>query len=319
MENQNSNPTTNFSLPNRQDIDKGVQNLGDTLQSTSENINEQFSDFSKQATTGVGATAVFLQSNTIIAKFAFIILILVLFLILLNIGILILSRIFSHSENPYLIKGMIDGSNARSVAQDTEKGNAIPIYRSNNEDEGAEFTWSFWLYLSDLGNDPKKQKYQHIFSKGEGTFDKTTGIMSVNNSPGVYLEPNNNNLYIKLDTVDHTDSNNKIIVDNIPIKKWVHVAIRLENKVVDVYVNGVISNRLVLNNVIKQNYQDVHIAGNGGFNGKLSNLRYYAESLNMFEINSILQKGPNTKTVDTNLIAKNNYSYLSNYWYTSKY
>jgi len=85
-------------------------------------------------------------------------------------------------------------------------------------------------------------------------------------------------------------------------------------------VNGVISNRIVLNNVIKQNYEDVHIGKNGGFNGKLSNLRYYREALTVFEINSIVKNGPNLSIVDINLSATTNYySYLSSSWYASKY
>lgn len=308
------------NLPTREDVGKAIDSLGNTVNETTENVNQQFNDFSKQAAAGAGATMGFLQSNTIIAKFAFIILVLILFLVILNVGILLLNRFLGPQNNPYLVQGMVDGTSQQVIPQDVGSSNAVPIYRSNNEKEGAEFTWSFWLFVSDLGNDTTGEKFQHIFSKGDGYFDESTNKASVNNAPGVYLEPGVNNLHILMDTVDYKDTNNKVIIENIPLNKWFHVAIRLENKVVDAYVNGVISNRIVLNNVVKQNYHDVHIGKNGGFNGKLSNLRYYREALTVFEINSIVKNGPNLSIVDVNLTPTTNYySYLSSSWYASKY
>jgi hypothetical protein len=120
-----------------------------------------------------------------------------------------------------------------------------------------------------------------------------------------------------MNTVKYGDSNTSTVIENLPIKKWIHLAVRLQNKVVDVYVNGVISKRIILNNVPKQNYSDVYVAQNGGFTGKLSSLRYYTSALNVFEINKIVRKGPNL-TVKDGALKSDYFSYLSNYWYYSK-
>jgi hypothetical protein len=120
-----------------------------------------------------------------------------------------------------------------------------------------------------------------------------------------------------MDTVDGNDSNNVINIDNIPIRKWVHVAIRMQNLIMDVYVNGVVSSRLILQNVPKQNYNDVYICQNGGFSGKLSNLRYITYAMNVFEINNVVLSGPNLKVTD-NSSKLGEYTYLSTSWYTSK-
>ena len=121
-----------------------------------------------------------------------------------------------------------------------------------------------------------------------------------------------------MDTADKNDTNTVINVDNIPLKKWVHVAIRAMNTKIDVYVNGIIASRLELVNTPKQNYGNIYIGQNGGFIGKLSALRYYDRALNVFEINKIVSSGPNLTTInDTNI--PNSFSYLSNYWYASKY
>ena len=88
---------------------------------------------------------------------------------------------------------------------------------------------------------------------------------------------------------DSTSGNPNIIdIDNVPLKKWVHVAIRAMNTKVDVYVNGIIASRLEMLDTPKQNYGDIYIAQNGGFMGKLSALRYYNRALNIFEINHIV-------------------------------
>ena len=308
-------PNIADKIPTQQNIQQGITNIGNTLQATSNQLSESFNEFSKQSATVPEATSGFLQSNTIIAKFAFIILVLIGMLVLLNLGVILMSIIFGPSENPFLIDGMIDGNSSMVISQDPKHGESTTLLRSNNEDSGAEFTWSSWIYLKDLGN--QDEKYQHIFSKGDGVFDSVSNIASINNAPGVYLEPKTNNLHIIMNTVKFGDSNTSTVIKNLPIKKWIHLSIRLQNKIIDVYVNGVISNRIILSNVPKQNYSDVYVAQNGGFAGKLASLRYYNSALNVFEINSLVRKGPNL-TVKDGALKTDYFTYLSNYWYYYK-
>ena len=54
-------------------------------------------------------TKEFLQSNSIVAKLAFLILVVFIFIILLRLGITILSYLFSFSPDPILLDGMVDG------------------------------------------------------------------------------------------------------------------------------------------------------------------------------------------------------------------
>lgn len=293
-----------------------TQQIGKALDNVKDSLTNTFDDFSNQASAGVGATTEFLTSNTIIAKFAFILLILVVFLILFNLGLAIIGYFTEPPQDPYLVNGMIDGTFSKVVKQDPKQSNSIQIFRSNDQSKGMEFTWSTWIYLNDLGT--KDGQYQHIFSKGDGNFDMDKNLSKVNNAPGLYVNPNNNSFRIKMDTVASNDSNTTIDIDNIPIKKWVHIALRLQNTVLDVYINGVIVNRLLLNNTPKQNYGDVYICQNKGFSGKLSNLRYYSRALNVFEINSIVSAGPNLKVAEE-ARPVGGYKYLSSQWYSSKY
>jgi hypothetical protein len=293
-----------------------AERFGSTVDSASNALSGTFNEFSSQATAAAGATTDFLTANTIIAKFAFILLVLVVFLILFNLGVSIVGYFSEPSPDPYIINGMIDGNVSKVVPQDPKQTNAIPIYRSNDQSKGMEFTWSSWLYLSDLGKEAGK--YQHVFSKGDGNIDSNTNLSTVNNGPGLYISPMDNKLHIIMNTVSPTDPNTTIDIDNIPIKKWFHVALRLQNTVLDVYVNGVVVNRLLLNNTPKQNYGNVYVCQNGGFSGKLSNLRYYSRALNVFEINNIVSAGPNMK-VASDMKPIGGFDYLSSRWYASRY
>lgn len=168
---------------------------------------------------------------------------------------------------------------------------------------------------------------EHIFSKGNDEYDDN-GIASVNNGPGLYLtnkEQGTSNLatlHVIMNSVQSNDPNIDLELDNIPIKNWVHVAIRIKNTILDVYINGTIAGRIVLDHVPKQNYQPVILSGSDKtMSGKISDLRYFNRAIDVFEINAIVSNGPNLATSslsDESKRSGNYFTYLSNNWYTSK-
>ena len=110
----------------------------------------------------------------------------------------------------------------------------------------------------------------------------------------------------------------KIFIDGLPIKKWVNVIIRVNSQnIVDVYINGTLTKRHKLSNIIKQNYENININMNGGFDGFMSNLKYYNYSIGTFEIDSIVTSGPNLKMSDGSSIKTSKPYYLANDWFYS--
>ena len=87
-----------------------AERFGSTVDSASNALSGTFNEFSNQASAAAGATTDFLTANTIIAKFAFILLVLVVFLILFNLGVSIVGYFSEPSPDPYIINGMIDGN-----------------------------------------------------------------------------------------------------------------------------------------------------------------------------------------------------------------
>jgi len=112
------------------------------------NSGDMFNNFS--STRYLEGSKEFLQSNSIVAKFAFLLLVLILFIIAIRLGTTILSKLFAPSGNPILINGMIDSKQFMRIPQDPSVSGAIPLLRSNNSEDGLVFTWSVWIYINDL-------------------------------------------------------------------------------------------------------------------------------------------------------------------------
>lgn len=278
-------------------------------------------------------TKEFLNSNTLIAKISFVILIIICFVILFNIGYWLISLILSPSRTPFLVDGMKDAKVPLMIPQALNQKNAKPIYRSDNQYNGLEFTWSTWFYINDptYGNAP-----HNIFVKGSKANNIQTQEYFTTNGPGVYLHSNENtntdsNVYINELTMSlniimdifpyihpiesKTHFNQEIIIENIPIKKWVNLIIRCSSQnVVDVFINGTLVQRVKLYNTVKQNYDNVYVSQNGGFDGFISNLKYYNYSIGSFEIDQIVGGGPNLKIDKDNNLRQSNPYYLSTKW-----
>jgi hypothetical protein len=279
-------------------------------------VSKSLNDFSSR--NNINASNEYLQSNSIVAKFVFLILVMIIFVILINLGMSLLSYFTRPSNSPYLIYGVLEGTTALVIPQDPSNKDSIVINRSNNQSTGIEFSWSLWLILNDNNNGGK---YQNIFNKGDSYYG-SDGISTVNNGPGLYLQSlknNENSLHLVMDTVDKSVPQSITHIKGLPFNKWFNVTIRLENKILDVYVNGTISNRQNIQFVPKQNYNDVNICQNGGFKGQLSNLRYFNYALSAFEINNIVMRGPRRVLSKLNQSSSNDSPYfLSNSWYTNQ-
>ena len=99
------------------------------------------------------------------------------------------------------------------------------------------------------------------------------------------------------------------------MNKWIHVVIRIEDNKLDVYINGALAKRHILGNVVKQNYGNVNVALNGGFQGFISNLRYFSYALQPGEILAIVNDGPNTTVNSQTSLSVSTPPYLSLQWY----
>jgi len=314
----NATESIQQNLPDTTQVATSISDSANSFRETAQTATE---DFSSKGV--MDASQEFLNSNSIIARFVFVKLVLIVFMILLNLGMGLVTYLVTPSKSPYIIHGMLPGSGYTVYPQDPTSGTAV-VYRSNNQTGGIEFTWGVWLKVDAM---PIDTNYHAVFVKGTDEYT-TNGIAKVNNGPGLYLYKNKVNegssptqlsLLYQMDVVSPDVSGQyepRIAnIHNLPVGKWFHVAIRMQNKTMDCYVNGVISNRVSFGDYIpKQNYDPIVYAGNGGFAGSTSNLRYYDYALSVFEINSIVYYGPNLNSAGG--ASSSYFDYLGQSWYS---
>lgn len=322
-----------------------LQSASESVSNTASTVKESLREFGSSAS--VDGSSDFLNSNSIVAKFAFLILVLIVFLFLANLGILLIGYFLQPKSTPFLIKGTSSGASEVTITQDPTNSSSVTILRSNNRNTGIEFTWCVWLYFLEIGTTSNDAiRYKHIFNKGDANW-APDGEASVNNAPGLYLDtkytsnsggspgsktkspgatkapnsPQTAVLHFVMNTVSNTNPIQTLDVSNVPIKKWFHCALRMQNTTMDVYINGVVTGRLILNDVPKQNYDNVNICKNGGFSGQIADLQYYDRALSVFEINNIVVWGRNTNSSSaTGTSDATGFPYyLSSSWYSSKF
>lgn len=268
----------------------------------------------------VSGSKSFLDSNSYVAKAAFLILTVIIFVYVLRACITLIGWLFSPNSNPYLVDGLMEGHVGNLIIpQDPSQPNAITILRSSNDAAGIAFTWSVWLYVKQ--NDSKNETdgmYHHVFNKGSATADGSSGIMQPNNGPGLYFKSDYSGIRVVMSTFNNPTPAS-VDVDNIPINKWFNVIIRAENTILDVFINGDLAQRLQLDSVPFQNYGNVNVAIHNGFNGNLSSLRYYETALGTRAISNIISAGPNMKIVGSSGGAPGIMDYLSMRWFNSQW
>lgn len=283
--------------------------------------NENSSAWAPTVTAGRGSGIKdFLNSNSTVARVSFLLLIILIFIIVMKFSIAFLTKImYSMSNSPTIVSGMLDAKNQVIISQDPSSIGSVTVNRSINGPNGIEFTWSVWIFINDLTYN--SGKYKHVFSKGNNPAIKTTstsdnmGLNFPNNAPGMYIYPDTNDLFIIMNTYETI--NEEITINDIPIGKWVNVVIRCRNKTLDIYINGTITKSVNLSGIPKQNYGDIYVAMNGGFDGYISDLRYYDYSLGLNDISGLITTGPNLIMSSSNSLslASKSFDYLSLRWY----
>ena len=141
---------------------------------------------------------------------------------------------------------------------------------------------------------------KHVFHRGDRE--------GYSVSPGVWLHPEDNTIMIRQDTRSDNDprlkfsmnpkvtqdfSLQKCDITNIPIQRLVHVALVLNNRILDVFINGKLRKSCEYKTPPINNEGELHITDDGGFSGFLGNLQYFNTTISPEKIFSIYAKGIN--------------------------
>ena len=193
-----------------------------------------------------------------------------------------------------------------TLIQNPNDPNAIPTSLSSNERTGPEFTYSFFVSVHPSAF-RQESGLLHIFHKGNPNQWPLQG-------PGVYMRSDTNTLKVYMNTFKTW--NNSVEVENIPVGKWVHVAILCKSTHLEVFINGNLSKRLGFDGYAPyQNYGDICAFSQrritipalvpsldeskfevfGAMKGMFSRMIYFNYALSYTEINSMMAQGPSSK------------------------
>ena len=167
------------------------------------------------------------------------------------------------------------------IAKRVNQG-AIP-----SSSQGNEYNLNFWVYIND---------YTYRYND-----DKV--ILNRNNNPNVMLSSNTNSLKVLINVEDNLndiegeeDGDSSLInvceVKDIPLQRWVNVNLSLNNKVMDIFMDGKLSKTCIINGYPNPNIGSMDITPNGGFNGFISSVRFSNSSLSLNEIGKFYKNGP---------------------------
>jgi len=229
---------------------------------------------SKLANFGTGFTNQFANSSGGVSIWL-VTLLAILFIVALIIIIVVLVKKNKKKKNDVvtIISTPLDAYDFKDDA------NKFTVQNSSN---GLEFSYSVWIYIQDF-----TRGWKNILVKGART---TSANTSSSRAPGLWLYPDTNALHARINTF--ASPNEGCDIKNIPLQKWVHIAYVLNNRTVDMYIDGKLERSCVLRGVPKLNEDPLYVCDNGGFFGKVSNLVYYKYALNPDEVQQIYSDGP---------------------------
>jgi hypothetical protein len=157
--------------------------------------------------------------------------------------------------------------------------------KSFDQKEGMAFSYTCWIKIDDFAYRYGQPKV--VFTKGS----EDLKIMC----PALLVDANTNSLLVKLDTFGGTET---IPIANIPAKKWIHIAIAVDQDAVEIYVNGTLYLHHSLTQMPKQNSYTVSTGVGGGFDGKIAELQYYGYLLTPDGVQTAMSTSPQPDKAD---------------------
>lgn len=165
-----------------------------------------------------------------------------------------------------------------------------------NKNQMGNFSYSFWMNITGTSNSSgtnstwnnyRYSEWKSIFYRGSQITDSTS-LDGMTQFPGFWLTPKINNLVIAFQQSGHDVE--RVQIENIPLNKWVNVIVVVESKSVSVYLDGMLSTIVSLNQFAPdmQTYS-LYVAGDSplsvsdpqksGYPGFLTEVVYYDYAL----------------------------------------
>ena len=158
---------------------------------------------------------------------------------------------------------------------------------------GMKQTVTFWLWLNDLSY--REKNFKEILRKSNNNLSVGIGPRNGDNMRQQFNDgfiPSENKLFVN---VRNNSTIQSLEFNDFPIQKWLHFAIVLDNRNVDVFMNGELKKSMILESPPALDKDaELIFNSNGGFDGKVSNAKVFNYAVCHAEIVQLLKDGPIT-------------------------
>jgi hypothetical protein len=156
----------------------------------------------------------------------------------------------------------------------------------------SDYTFSVWIYVNN---------WNYKLGQEKIILDRH-GLMSVS------LDPNVNNVLVSLATYtegSNAKTSHQCTLENVPLQRWSNVIMTLNNRALDLYLNGKLVRTCVLPGVpVVDKQGGLYVTPDGGFYGYISNLQYINRAINPREAWAIYKAGYGDDSWLSNLFNK---------------
>lgn len=254
------------------------------IQKTGNSISQGAQNFTrKTANLGRQGIQTYQNSSSMGKVIFFIILVLFIAFIIYIIYVAVQASQAAAANSPVIVNDVIDAYVSR------------PAFTLPQVTQGMNQTFSTWIYVKDWNY--KFGQYKNILWKGNPTNTSTqAGAIAISNvhSPSMWLYPLTNSLKIVTSTsvpeqVESCD------IQNIPLMTWVCIVYVLNNRTVDIYMNGKLERSCALRGIPTITNDPVYITSGSpqpGFYGKIGKTQYFTKALLPNDVANLYQQGP---------------------------
>ena len=148
-----------------------------------------------------------------------------------------------------------------------------------------KYTFSICFFVDDWNH--SFGKYKTIIARS----DKND-----NACPRVQFTPYENNIKVTLATykkgaAEEASKEEEVTVENVPLQRWTNLIITVNDRMVDLYIDGKLVKTKLLTNIPLSTTSAVLLTPDGGFAGSTANFLYFNRTLNPREAYELYKEG----------------------------
>lgn len=182
--------------------------------------------------------------------------------------IYLLYKAFSGSSDSVLV-GMHDAKTEQTISASDLPGT----------DNTSLWSYSIWFAIED---------WNYQFDESKILFTRVDTQKNV--GPEVKLGAVDNSITVSLAT--YAGDTQACTINNVPLQKWVNLIVVLNNRALDLYLDGKLVRTCVLDGVAKiATGSSIYLTPSGGFSGATSQFRYFDHPLNPRQAYEIYREG----------------------------